>query len=290
MPLYGREELEALVTELVQADRGPVVALDGSGGCGRSAALRLLAGQLRGAVPVATIDAARGAGRDAGRTEPPAQVSPLLLYAAAQLREPCAGFGRTPFHRLMLGHLALVQEPGPDDGIAVMRQVVRTYRQPGPRTRLVVDLVTGFGLAALSTWTGDAVLRFGGEQARRLVLYISGGRLRGGALRGAEQWYVERFPGLPDNVEGALDRMRQACGGGVEPGGADAVLVDAFLADLDAARYRSLGVPGTSAGVRVSRPGWRDRRAMLLLDDADRPPARRLLTLVCDARAARPGA
>src|SRR3954471_4066387 len=76
----------------------------------------------------------------------------------------------------------------------------------------------------------------------------------------------------------------------MEAAGAHAVVVDAFLADLGAARYRMMGIPGTPAGVRVSRPGWRGRRALLLLDDADRPTAQRLLKLVCDARVARPDA
>src|SRR3954470_23183642 len=142
MPYYGRERLEQLVVDLVVAGRGPVVEVVGGDGMGRSATLRMLFERHGGRIPAALVDAGR-CGVD-GRRAPDdggRPVSRLLLKAAAQLREPRPGFGRTPFHRLMLGQTALGGHLDPEAHPDAMRQLIENYRQPGPRTAQIMNLI-----------------------------------------------------------------------------------------------------------------------------------------------------
>ncbi|RZU52393.1 hypothetical protein EV385_4251 [Krasilnikovia cinnamomea] len=280
---YGREKLEDLVTGLVRVDRdqavpmsaGPVVALEGSGGSGRSAALRFLADQHAAALPVAIVDAVA----DAGRTATFDEVSILLLSAASELAQPPAGFGRIPFHRLFLGHLALAQPIDPDatpeQRHAAMATALKSYRKRRAGAELIGQVLSEVAVGALDHAGGNAVPGLG-SALRPLTAALTRTRLtRGSALKDAEQWYADQLTDGRKTPAAALARLHRWWQSEAARGQVEEVLVRAFLADLRAAAARR-------------RSGWRRWRAELLLDNADSPAGQRLLALLFDARAAAP--
>ncbi|GAB1645397.1 hypothetical protein [Krasilnikovia sp. MM14-A1259] len=278
---YGREKLEALVTRLIRVDprqavpmaAGPVVALEGSGGSGRSAALRLLADQHAAALPVAILDAVA----DATKTSTFDEVSILLLSAAADLAKPPSGFGRIPFHRLFLGHLALAQQidpnATPEERRAVMAGALKSYRKRRASAELIGQVLSEVAVETVNQAAGTTVPGLG-TALRPLATSLTRTRLtRGSALKRAEQWYVDRLTDGRTTPAAALARLHRWWQSEAARGEVEEMLVRAFLADLHAA-----------ATGRFRRSGWRHWRAELLLDNADCPAGQRLLTLLGDAR------
>ncbi|GAB1689821.1 hypothetical protein [Krasilnikovia sp. M28-CT-15] len=282
---YGREKLEDLVTGLVRVDRdqaapgaaGPVVALEGSGGSGRSAALRFLADQHAAALPVAIVDAVT----DAAKTDTFDEVSILLLTAAAELADPPAGFGRIPFHRLFLGHLALAHPIDPDatpeQRHAAMAAALKSYRKRRAGAELIGQVLSEVAAGALDHAGANAVPGLGAA-LRPLTTALTRTRLtRGSALKDAERWYADQLTDGRRTPAAALARLHRWWQSEAARGQVEEILVRAFLADLRAAATR-----------RFRGSGWRRWRAELLLDNADCPAGQRLLTLLCDTRAAAP--
>ncbi|BFU46607.1 hypothetical protein [Krasilnikovia sp. MM14-A1004] len=284
---YGREKLEDLVTGLVRVDRnqavpvaaGPVIALEGTGGSGRSAALRFLADQHAAALPVAVVDAVA----DAAKTTTFDEVSILLLTAASELAESPAGFGRIPFHRLFLGHLALAQPIDPDatpeQRQATMAAALKSYRKRRAGAELIGQVLSEVAVGALDHAGGDALPGLGAA-LRPLTTALTRTRLtRGSALRDAERWYADQLTDGRRTPAAGLARLHRWWQSEAARGQVEEILVRAFLADLRAAATR-----------RFRRSGWRRWRAELLLDNADSPAGQRLSALLCEARTAVPPA
>jgi ABC-type branched-subunit amino acid transport system substrate-binding protein len=281
--LQGRDRATALVLEFARRPeqegspttrRVPVLILTGPKGCGKTALLDVLAGELRGKVPYVRINCGGMKSTTAW------EVLSLLVF---DLNRHAAGYRSIRFPRFITAQVAIsaqIDDPVPAEAPgrartlnqatlrARMRKALGDARQINQLRNFLADLaqdvaevVSGVpGVATIARYAPNLVLR-------GLVRWRRGRRK---VLGEGLDWYGSGEQAYDELVR--LNRLTRADANEAEQQEATELLWAAFLADLRAA-----------FSTRRATRNW-SMNCVLLLDDVDTEHGRLLLHTLTDAR------